>query len=307
MMQKAGTMAVAAALLGAGICAASSATAQTEGEPEATPNDYPPCETSPDEASMQAAQGAFQAGNASFNEADYPRAIFYWEDAYRRDCTAHAMLKNLARAYELNEQFRHAIHALETYLERNPDSGEEEAIQRRIKNLQEKLEERERLAAVPIAPPPKQQPAKTEPKPKPSPEPQSEPVEFDFSDPEEDEGPKRPIAPLIVAGAGGVLGIVGGVQWAIARQDELDAEGDCGPGGRADCAPEAKQRGNDALDRQLLWGIVGGAGAAIAAGGIIWYFVQEPTGDDESIDDDYTRVSPQLGAGFAGVSFEGNF
>src|SRR5688572_29021694 len=58
---------------------------------------YPACASEPDAQSIQAARGAFEAGKAAFEEGDYDRAIMYWEDAYRRDCTAHAMLKNLAR------------------------------------------------------------------------------------------------------------------------------------------------------------------------------------------------------------------
>lgn len=308
-MQKAGTWAIAVALCGAAVCASSPAAAQTAAlDPnDDTPKEYPACDTPPDEASMQAAQGAFQAGNASFNEADYSRAIFYWEDAYRRDCTAHAMLKNLARAFELNEQYRRAIHALETYLERKPDSGEDEAIGRRIDNLRQKLEERERLAAIPVAPPPKRQ----EPKPPPpKPEPQSsQALEFELDEEPEEDDSGRSIVPLVVAGVGGAVGIVGGVQWAVARQDELDAEESCGVGvDRQNCTGDAVNKGNDAIDRQVLWGVVGGAGAVVAVGGLIWYFAQD-SGDDEddSLDEDYSRVSPQLGTSFAGVTFEGSF
>ena len=142
-MQMNGKRALLVASMLASLCVTSSALAQSTDEPptfdnSAEPKPYPPCTTEPDEISMQGAQGAFQAGSASFNEADYTRAIFYWEDAYRRDCTAHAMLKNLARAYELNEQYPHAILALQTYLERTPNSGEEESIQRRIEALERK-------------------------------------------------------------------------------------------------------------------------------------------------------------------------
>jgi hypothetical protein len=61
------------------------------------------------------------------------------------------MLKNLARAYELNEQFLHAITALKTYLERNPESGEGEAIQRRIEALERKYEDRKIALAAAAA------------------------------------------------------------------------------------------------------------------------------------------------------------
>ncbi len=54
---------------------------------EDEPKGYPECIKAPTESETAAAKGAYQAGNASFDEADYPRAITYWEDAYRRDCT----------------------------------------------------------------------------------------------------------------------------------------------------------------------------------------------------------------------------
>src|SRR5262245_50497185 len=74
--------------------------------------EYPDCKRKPTEADGSAAKGAFQAGKVSFDEADYSRAIEYWEDAFRRDCTANGLLQNLARAYELNGQKRQAVIAL---------------------------------------------------------------------------------------------------------------------------------------------------------------------------------------------------
>ncbi|HEX3595043.1 MAG TPA: hypothetical protein VHU80_08080, partial [Polyangiaceae bacterium] len=76
---------------------------------EDAPRPYPACDRTPTQGDVSAAKGAFDAGNGSFNEADYDRAITYWEDAYRRDCTAHPLLLNLARAYELNGQKQHAV------------------------------------------------------------------------------------------------------------------------------------------------------------------------------------------------------
>src|SRR5690606_32626924 len=94
--------------------------------------DYPPCTREPSDTDVTAAKAAFQAGNVAFGEADYPRAILYWRDAYRRDCTAHALLLNLARAEELNGNKRAAVAALETYLARVPTSPERAQIERRI-------------------------------------------------------------------------------------------------------------------------------------------------------------------------------
>src|SRR6188768_176565 len=121
------------------------ALAHAEDEPKA----YPECVKTPTDAETAAAKGAYQAGNASFDEADYPRAITYWEDAYRRDCTANLLLKNLARAYELYGQKRQAVVALETFLVREPGSPDKEQIQRRIEVLKKQIAVEK---AVPVAP-----------------------------------------------------------------------------------------------------------------------------------------------------------
>src|SRR5689334_24272421 len=109
---------------------------------------YVECTHEASDTDLTAAKAAFQAGNVSFNEADYPRAILYWEDAFRRDCTAHPLLLNLARAYELNGQKQQAVTALETFLEREPNSSESAQIQRRIEVLKKQIDA-ERAAAVP--------------------------------------------------------------------------------------------------------------------------------------------------------------
>src|SRR5687767_7015876 len=119
---------------------------------------YPDCGREPTDAEVAAAKGAFQAGNASFNEADYARAIDYWEDAYRRDCTANPLLLNLARAYELAGRKRQAVVSLETFLAREPSSGEKDQINRRVEVLKKKIVEEDAAAAV-AAPPPTTQAA----------------------------------------------------------------------------------------------------------------------------------------------------
>jgi tetratricopeptide (TPR) repeat protein len=111
---------------------------------------YVECTHEASDTDLTAAKAAFQAGNVSFNEADYPRAILYWEDAFRRDCTAHPLLLNLARAYELNGQKRQAVISLETFIAREPNSGERAQIQRRIEVLKKQLDTEQ--AAAPAAP-----------------------------------------------------------------------------------------------------------------------------------------------------------
>src|SRR5204863_735302 len=107
---------------------------------EPSTHTYAECSREPSEADLTAAKAAFQAGNVSFNEADYPRALLYWEDAFRRDCSAHPLLLNLARAYELNGRKQQAVMALEPFLQREPTTTARSPIPRRIAVLTEHLD-----------------------------------------------------------------------------------------------------------------------------------------------------------------------
>jgi len=269
-----------------GALAVTPALAHAEDEPKA----YPECIKVPTEAETAAAKGAYQAGNASFDEADYPRAITYWEDAYRRDCTANLLLKNLARAYELYGQKRQAVVALETFLVREPSTGDKEQIQRRIEVLKKQIAAEK---AVPVAAAPA--PAVAPPQPQPPPA-------------ETNTQGKRSIAPLIVAGAGGVVLIVGAAMYGKASKDvshyeDLCPNRDCGTG--AD-ATENREAGNSARTRKIWGGVVTGVGAATLAGGLIWYFVQ-PRHGASSATLHKPLVSPAVAPGFAGVALSGAF
>ena len=265
------------------------ALAHAEDEPKA----YPECIKAPTDAETAAAKGAYQAGNASFDEADYPRAITYWEDAYRRDCTANLLLKNLARAYELYGQKRQAVVALETFLVREPSTADKEQIQRRIEVLKKQIASEKAApvvapAAVPVTP------AQTQPQPA-------------SEVPDTPKG-KRSLVPLFVAGAGGVVFIVGASLYGKAAKDlthyeDLCPNRNCGDGAEAAANKEA---GNDARTRKIWGGVVTGVGAATLAGGLIWYFVQ-PRRTAATASWHKPLVSPNVAPGFAGVALSGAF
>ena len=259
--------------------------------------EYSECTHQPSENDIAAAKGAFQAGQVSFNEADYDRAITYWEDAYRRDCTAHAMLLNLARAYELHGNLRQAVVSLDTYLARNPTSPQRDQINRRIEVLKEKI------AAQPATtdtagmsgtgtaggPPPPATTATGVP-------------------PDTTTRGKRPILPLIVAGAGGVIAIVGGVLYLGASSDFDDAEAACPT--HKNCPKGVEEDGDSAVKRQRVGAVVDIAGLAIAAGGLVWYFVSPPeqtTTGRARPKPSKPRVEPAVAPGYAGLSFSGTF
>ena len=263
--------------------------AHAEDEPKA----YPECIKAPTDAETAAAKGAYQAGNASFDEADYPRAITYWEDAYRRDCTANLLLKNLARAYELYGQKRQAVVALETFLVREPSSADKEQIERRIEVLKKQIAAEKAVPIAPTQPPVAATPATTLPQPVPE---------------SEAHGGKRSIVPLIVAGAGGVVLIVGIAVYSKGANDVTHYEGlcpnhDCGTGSEATANAAAA---NDARSKKIAGGVVTGVGAVALAGGLVWYFVQ-PRSAATTGSLRKPLVSPALAPGFAGVALSGAF
>jgi hypothetical protein len=255
---------------------------------------YEDCTREPTEGDIAAAKGAFQAGQGSFNEADYPRAITYWEDAFRRDCTANALLLNLARAYELHGQKRQAVVALQGYLKREPNSPQRDQINRRIEVLNNQI-----ASETPAV-----QPTAT------APTPTAAPTATVAPQPDTAPEAKKPILPLIVAGAGGVIAIVGGVLYMGAASEVSDFEKDC-PGRR--CPPGVDPGGgNDAVARQNLGGGLFIGGLVVAGGGLVWYLVSEPK-PAEPAASGRPRTSPRatfapaIGRGFTGLAVTGSF
>lgn len=254
---------------------------------------YPECAEQPTESDIAAAKGAFQAGQAAFNEADYERAVLYWEDAYRRDCTAHALLLNLARAHELQGDRQSAVFALETFLARKPDVQHRDQIERRIEVLNQQIAEQQAAptsepAPAPAAPPPPQAP-------------EPEVVHLDAATPDAPAG-RRPVLPLIVGGAGVVIFAVGGILWLDAVSDVNEAEDACG--GRVCPTPELKETGDEARTRWNVTGAVSLAGLGIAAGSAVWYLLSEPEPRARAAQ---PAFSPELSRSYAGVRWSGAF
>lgn len=255
---------------------------------------YPECTHEASDADLTAAKAAFQAGNVSFNEADYPRAILYWEDAFRRDCTAHPLLLNLARAYELNGQKQQAVVALETFLEREPNSTERAQIERRIDVLKKQIDTEK--AAAPATAPPPPGPATTAAPAQPAAPPPPGPVNLA-------EHPKSPqVLPLVVAGVGAAVFVVGGLVYLDGAKKVRNFEAVCGkqhnqcPDGY-DTAPA-----NAAAKRETAGGVTALVGLPILAGGLIWYFVASaPSKSTAAV------VTPAIAPGFYGVALNSRF
>jgi hypothetical protein len=286
-------------------------------EPPKSPSPFPPCTDEPSETDVAAAQGAFQAGKVSFDEADYERAITYWEDAFRRDCTATALLLNLARAYELNEEPKNAVVALQTYLDREPDTPERAPIERRIEVLQQKQSDQHQS---PTAPPAGQRSvsrpsAPPAPPPAPPPKAPEPPVQTKPS-------PRRPITPLIIGGAGLAVFIGAGAIYLNAMGEVNQLEDQCdvnGAGTRTCQSSDEADSGNSARLRANVTGPVSLAGAATAVGGVVWYLLSKPKVRADSAPKAPAKESrkpksssglqfvPEAGRGFAGLNVRGEF
>jgi tetratricopeptide (TPR) repeat protein len=261
---------------------------------------FPTCDHGPSSSDLSAAKGAFQAGWVSFDEGDYARAITYWEDAFRRDCTALALLLNLARAYELSGMLERAVYALETYLERLPDSPERDSIQRRIEVL------REKIAETPPSEPVAEEPSPPAPTPVPEP-PSPAPVE---SAPPPVETTERPILPLVVSGVGAAALIGGGAVYLTARHSVNDYANECDVDGSRTCPDIAtRDAANRARTRVEVGSVVALAGAAATVGGLVWYFVSPPKRSAVGAQNRRDRVAlePSVAPGFAGVVVVGAY
>ena len=253
---------------------------------------YPDCGREPTDGEVAAAKGAFQAGNASFNEADYARAIDYWEDAYRRDCTANPLLLNLARAYELAGRKRQAVVSLETFLAREPNSGEKEQINRRVEVLKKKIAEEDAAAAAAPAPATANATAPAGPA--------TGPIA-----PEPAEKARRSPWPWVVMGVGGAAVVIGGIGALDANKRLNNVEAKCPNHQCVKSDTESIAEGNSArtaLNRSVIVMSVGGAAVV---GGAIWWFLDKKSVDRPS--NTATRVSPFVAPQLAGLSVSGAF
>lgn len=157
---------------------------------------YPECTRKPTSADLDGAKGAHKAASQFYDRGDYEKAIRYWTDAYSFDCTAHGVLINIANAYEKQGDKASAVSALETFLKR---AGTDTTIEEKVRNL--------RQAAPPPVPTASATPTV---KPSASAVPSAAPKVMPSAAVPPGRKPYG-YKPLIAAGGGGAVAIVGGV------------------------------------------------------------------------------------------------
>ena len=274
---------------------------------------YVECTVHPSESDVTAAKGAFQAGTVSFNEADYDRAILYWEDAYRRDCTATLLLHHLGRAYEGSGNLEQAVIALRTFIERSPESPERAQIQRRIEVFEQKIAEEKQQAA---AAQPNKTPATQPTAGVPSNQPGNGPVSN--GPPPQGETAHKPLpwGPIVVMAGGGVTAIVGTLVYLKGHSDITNVENyrdpktgtqPCKNHTGNTCPPALAQQGNAARSRATVGTIVGISGLAIAGAGVAWLLLDSKGSQQSAKQFEAPAVTPWLGVGTAGLAWQGQF
>ncbi len=264
---------------------------------------YAACTSTPTKQDSDQAHSAFLLGKRFFDEADYGSAIHNFADAYKLDCTKTELLTIVARAYELNGNRPEAVHALETYLQRAQTIGADDKaqIQKRIDNLKAQIaaQASSTATATATATAVPTQPTATAPPPPPPPPP-----------PPESGG--HTVLPWIVTGVGAAAAITGGIIYLVESSAANAAKNKCVDENIGACTPKpnvtetAKAIGQDYTPANNLvpvGSILFFAGLGVAAGGLLWHFL-EPTGPAA---DKKASLTPTVGPGYAGLSLGGSF
>ena len=256
---------------------------------------YPACPDPPPRlspAELDAAHAAYKVGVEAYQTGDYQKALDNLKEAFRRDCSKVILLDAIAKSYEGLGNRADAIHALETYLQRNPKAPDAETVQNRIRNLRALMQQQTTatatetttatttatVTATATAVPTVTATATMEPRP-------------------------HTVAPWIVFGVGlaaviggGALAVGGGVEFSNAHSEYTKSclgvlqPAECQKGG---VLQSQEDDGNTFL---IVGSIIGGVGIVAMVGGLVWHFTERTTQKK-------VAIVPVLGPGYAGLSF----
>ncbi len=262
-------------------------------------------------AESEAAHKIYLAGRVQYDDSNWDAAISQFREAYRRDCTKHELLIILSRAYEAKGERREARLALQTFLERVPDSPDATALRSRLANIQRQIEKDDEKA--------RQTSDMAAPSPTPPPAPASAAVTEPPAAPSEHRG--HTALPWVVAGVGAAAlttGIVLLVTAPAIPPNCSEQSSTCAfrDGVTRDKAtPEQiaqndrdSKQANDAVAMNLAGTVTAIAGGALVLGGLAWHFL-EPTGpaDADRPRASLPRIAPFVGLRTAGLSLAGTF
>jgi tetratricopeptide (TPR) repeat protein len=252
----------------------------------------PAAEAADVDASDAVARGLFQAGAAAFEAGQFAEALEHFQAAYARS-PRPKLLYNIGQAADRLRQDEVALDSFRRYLAEVPDAEGREAIEARVRVLEQAVSEKKAAEPPPEAMP--TEPAPTEPSP---------------SDPVPSEPPAEPSArpfpwvPVAVLGAGVVAMVAGAAFGMTAKSEEDDyallmiAD--------EDSAKEADDLLSDAESHATVANVLLGAGAALSAVATVW-LVLELTDDGEGEGDAHVAAAPRLAPGELGFVLSGRF
>ena len=281
-------------------------TARALAQPLPSPNYPPPCEEPKvSKSDRDRAHTVFLSGKQFLEESNYDKAISYFEDAYAIDCSVHGILPIIATAYERKGDRRQAVRALEEYLKRAPNAPDHDVVERRIKNLKDQIAQEPPSQAVAAGPSPTQPPGSITPAVSTPSEPSTGvaplPAVATASAGATAES-KQSAVPWVVVGVGGAALAAGVVVGALGASDISTAESACKT--RMNCPQPVANQGNRGRTEETIGFVVGGAGLAAVAAGLVWYFTETPSGTPTT---GFLHVSPVVAPSYAGVSLNGGF
>jgi tetratricopeptide (TPR) repeat protein len=236
---------------------------------------------------VEAAKQAFRDGQVAFSEGDYQHAAELWHWAYERDCSAHALLLNLATAQELLGRPDLAGTTLRQFNERAPDSPYLEANRKRIARL-------ERVALTPVRPR-RDTAAKACPAAPPA-----------ASPPSQQHGSSGFSLPWLVVASGGAAALLGGIFYVEARYAAGQVSDACG--GPDECSRvENVLEGERARARAQTAGWIAGVGLVAVTGGLVWQLSSGATSSASAGSSTTLRLASALGPRQAGLTLRGGF
>lgn len=271
---------------------------------------YPACPDPPpklSQAEYDAARASYRVGVEAYDNSDYKKALDNIKDAFRRDCGKVALLEQLARIYESLGDKPEAIHALETYLQRNPKADDADKVQVRIQNLKAQLGTTTTTTTTTATTATTTATVTAT----------ATAVPTVTATATETPSGGHTAGPWIIVSVGVAAAIAGGVMIGVGQGDiSASHSGNCTRNattgvlscdllpGFTDQKQSDAQRASDENTGNILRGTgiaVAAVGVAGIVGGVIWHFV-EPTGAKAT-----TSFVPVLAPGYAGFSLTKNW
>lgn len=222
------------------------------------PVPLPECTKAPSPDDVESAKQSHIIATGRFNLQDWDKAIEFWRQAYSFDCTAHALLVNIANAYEKKGDKKGAVMALETYMKRAKDAPDLLKISERVMDLKKGIEPEPQVTATATATTP--------------------PVQTVTAAPIVTAAPVGPrpfgVAPLVIAGIGGALAIAGAIMIPVGLGPYNEALEKCPKDENGNLLPcPLAGSGNTGRITWNAGGWILGAGVAAAIGGVGFHFL----------------------------------